>query len=93
MGHVCSILDFDAKRTKNGIQNECFRWQCFNADHQECGSKGPRIPVKWTNKVFESQEKAHEYLDLTFGFYDQTAVQWKTKRGKLMWAIACEVHH
>lgn len=92
MGHTCEILNFDGKRSKNAIQRDCFRWQLYNADLYEAGPKGPRIQVYWTNKVFETEEDAHKYLEGTFGHYDQTAVQYKTKRGKLMWAIACEVH-
>lgn len=92
MGHACEILEFDAKRSKTAIQKDCFKWQMYNADLYECGPKGPMMAVKWTSRVFKTQEEAYGYLDSTFGDYDQTAVQYKTKRGKLMWAIACEVH-
>ena len=91
MGHCCEILEFKTELMKSTIQNRCNRWQLYNADLYECGSKGPRFPIKWTGKIFENREEAYKYLETTFGDYDQTAVQFKEGKN-YKWAIACEVH-
>lgn len=91
MGHACSILVFPATMPKDEIQNECFEWQRCNADPYECGPEGPRDSVYWTYKTFPDRKSAEEYLDDTFGDYDQTAVRF-TENGKEFWAVACEVH-
>ena len=96
MGHVCSILIFDATMSKDEITDKCFDWQFYNCDLMEYGggrgSNGPQMSLKWTSMKFDSRAKAEEYLDKTFGDYDQTAVRF-TENGKEYWAVACEVHH
>lgn len=91
MGHACSILVFPVTMSKDEIQNRCYRWQSSNADLYECGPDGPREEVYWTSRTFPDRKSAEEYLDGTFGNYDQTAVRFK-EDGKEFWAIACEVH-
>ena len=91
MGHACSILVFPATMSKDEIQDECFEWQRCNADPYECGPEGPRDRVYWSYKTFSDRKSAEEYLDGTFGDYDQTAVRF-TENGKEFWAVACEVH-
>lgn len=92
MGHVCSIQTFSDKLQRNTIQNRCYAWQRDNCDHMECGPKGPRFSVGFTNLLFETYDEAEKYLFGTFGDYRQTAVKYKDGK-KTMWAVACEVHH
>lgn len=91
MGHACSILMFPVSMTKDEIQEECYEWQKYNADLDECGPQGPRERIYWTSRKFSDRKSAEEYLNGTFGDYDQTAVRF-TEDGKEFWAIACEVH-
>ena len=92
MGHICSILVFSEKLQKKTIESRCFAWQRDNCDRQECGARGPRLCVRFTNLLFDTYDEAEKYLFGTFGDYDQTAVQYKDGK-KRMWAVACEVHH
>lgn len=97
MGHACEILEFDAKMSREEIQKACDRWGDLNCDPYERGyPDNPHLGglcrnVKFTSKVFADFDSASEYLERTFGNYDQTAVQFK-RDGALFWAVTCEVH-
>ena len=92
MSHACSILVFDLDMSKQKIQDICYAWQQSHADPEESGWDGPRMKVYWTSRSFQTYSDAAEYLEDTFGDYSQTAVSFKDDNGKMMWAIACEVH-
>ena len=91
MGHCCQILEFSTRKKERTIEKECCEWQRRHCDPEECGGDGPGMRVRFTDKIFDSREKAYEYLERTFGDYDQTAVRFKDGR-KMTWAVACEVH-
>lgn len=79
MGHACRILTFETDDKKK-IQRECDEWGDYNCDPYERGGRhgGLGSPIRFTSRVFNSLDEAEEYLDGTFGRYDQTAVQyWK----------------
>ena len=92
MGHDCRIIHFNPNTCQDSIQQYCYDWQRAHADLEECGYDGPRLSVSWTKKQFQTKDEADEYLEDTFGGYDQTAVQYKDEDGQLCWAVACEVH-
>lgn len=93
MGHACSILRFPSDTPKSDIQKECDRWANYNCDPYESGlDSGLPYNIKYTLLVFDTQEKADEYLNDSFGDYKETAVKYFDKEGKLWWGIACEVH-
>ena len=77
MSHACQILTFETD-DKRKIQRECDDWGNWNCDPQERGGMygGLGSGVKFTSRVFDSYEEAVEYLDGTFGHYDQTAVRY-----------------
>lgn len=91
MGHACAILEFTSRKSEKTIEKECMQWQRYNSDPYECGPDGPRFKVRFTNRLFADRKSAYDYLNGTFGNYDQTAVKFKDGR-KVLWAVACEVH-
>lgn len=79
MGHACQILTFETD-DKRKIQAECDEWGDYNCDPYERGGFGGGLGsgIKFTSNVFNDYEQAANYLDGTFGRYDQTAVRyWK----------------
>ena len=83
MGHACQIKTFDATMSKGAIQAECDEWGNYNADLEErCGClDGLGFPIRFTDKVFDSEKDAFEYLNGTFGNYSQTAVRYRSYKG------------
>lgn len=86
MGHACQILKFKSSMSKRAISDECDAWANANCDpyehggHYDCG--GLRGGVRFTSKVFDTEREAMDYLESTFGNYDQIAVQFKRPVGK-----------
>lgn len=84
MSHACEILTFDASYTKANIVAECDEWGEYNCDIEERGGTGRGLgfPIKWTDRIFDTKEEAYEYLERTFGNYNQTAVKYKVPKKK-----------
>lgn len=83
MGHACEILTFREKDyTKKQIQAECDDWGSYNADAYERGyfNGGLGCNVRFTDKVFNSEAEAEEYLEGTFGNYSEMAVRYKVPK-------------
>ena len=90
--HVCRVIHFKPDVSKEVIQKFCYDWQQAHADPGECGYDGPMDEITWTTRFFSTKAEADEYLEDTFGYYEQTAVQYKDDNGQVCWAVACEVH-
>lgn len=84
MSHACEILVFDEKLPKSRIQAGCDAWGDRHADLKERGGPGDGLgfPVRFTDKVFNTEEEACSYLEHTFGDYKQIAVRFKRPLGK-----------
>lgn len=76
--HACQILTFDSKDSKEKITKICDDWANANCDHLEVGTGYHGLdPITWTNRIFDDEKSAMEYLDKTFGRYDETAVRFR----------------
>lgn len=53
--------------------------------------EGPKDPINFTSRIYDTREEAYKYLNGTFGHYRQTAVRFNGEGG-LWWAVACETH-
>ncbi len=84
MGHACSILTFPASMKMQEIQRRCDDWGNANADLQERGYSlnGLGYPVHLKSLVFETRDEAEDYLEKTFGNYNQIAVKYKAPKVK-----------
>lgn len=90
--HVCRVIHFKPDVSKESIQQFCYDWQQAHSDPGECGSAGPMCRISWTTKFFSTKDEADAFLERSFGYYEQTAVQYKDENGQRCWAVACEVH-
>lgn len=78
MGHACCVLTFEPSDTKEKIRSECDDWANANVDHGEVGWGYCGLDrIKWTDLVFDNEKLAREYLNNTFGRYDETAVRFR----------------
>lgn len=76
MGHCCSILTFDGATSKAEMQAELNDWIYNNYDRLE--GPCPSFAINWSRegKIFDGYKAAEDYLDGTFGNYDQYAVKY-----------------
>ena len=78
MGHCCQVLTFEPTATKAQIIAECNEWGNANSNYHECGGHGGLGgQIRFTDKIFDTEDDATEYLDHTFGDYRLTAVRFK----------------
>ena len=76
MGHCCEILTFDGATSKAEMQAEVNEWFYNNYDRLE--GPCPSFAINWSrgNMVFDGEKAVKDYLNKTFGNYDQYAVQY-----------------
>ena len=76
MGHCCEILTFDGATSKAEMQAEVNDWFYNNYDRLE--GPCPSFAINWSrgNMVFDGEKAVKDYLNKTFGNYDQYAVQY-----------------
>ncbi len=85
MGHATTILTFGPEYSLKQIQSECDEWGDHNCDLGERNWRmggGLSFPIRFTQKLFETESDAREYLSETFGNYDEIAVRFKSPKKK-----------